>query len=229
MELTLTYCHSVFNVHLILIKWWRLAGSNRWPPACKAGALPAELSPHIFKEVGKTGFEPATPWSQTKCSTKLSYFPYIKLIILNGAPDRSRTHNLLIRSQTLYPVELRALYLNWCRGPESNRYGDLSPQDFKSCASASSATPANIMERKTGFEPATPTLARWCSTTELLPHIKINRMSHRGFEPLTLWLKVRCSTNWANGSKMVPARGLEPPTYWLQVSCSTNWARPAKK
>jgi hypothetical protein len=29
----------------------------------------------------------------------------------------------------------------------------------------------NLLERKTGFEPATPTLARWCSTTELLPHI----------------------------------------------------------
>ena len=28
-------------------KWWRLAGSNRWPPACKAGALPAELNPHL--------------------------------------------------------------------------------------------------------------------------------------------------------------------------------------
>ena len=25
--------------------------------------------------VEKTGFEPATPWSQTKCSTKLSHFP----------------------------------------------------------------------------------------------------------------------------------------------------------
>ena len=25
------------------------------------------------------------------------------------------------------------------------------------------------MERKTGFEPATPTLARWCSTPELFP------------------------------------------------------------
>ena len=25
--------------------------------------------------VGKTGFEPATPWSQTKYSTKLSHFP----------------------------------------------------------------------------------------------------------------------------------------------------------
>ena len=29
-----------------------------------------------------------------------------------------------------------------CRRPESNRYGRLGPQDFKSCASASSATPA---------------------------------------------------------------------------------------
>ena len=28
-----------------------------------------------FIMVGKTGFEPATPWSQTKCSTKLSHFP----------------------------------------------------------------------------------------------------------------------------------------------------------
>ena len=25
--------------------WWRLTGSNRRPPACKAGALPAELNP----------------------------------------------------------------------------------------------------------------------------------------------------------------------------------------
>ncbi len=30
---------------------------------------------------------------------------------------------------------------------------------------------AAIMERKTGLEPATPTLARWCSTTELLPQL----------------------------------------------------------
>ena len=30
--------------------------------------------------VGKTGFEPATPWSQTKCSTKLSHFPNYKMV-----------------------------------------------------------------------------------------------------------------------------------------------------
>ena len=28
-----------------IIRWWRLTGSNRRPPACKAGALPAELNP----------------------------------------------------------------------------------------------------------------------------------------------------------------------------------------
>ena len=52
--------------------------------------------------VGKTGFEPATPWSQTKCSTKLSHFP------IYGAPEGIRTPDLLVRSQTLYPTELPA-------------------------------------------------------------------------------------------------------------------------
>ena len=65
--------------------------------------------------VGKTGFEPATPWSQTKCSTKLSHFP------ISGAPDRSRTHNLLIRSQTIYPIDQRAqsAYRNYKNGGSS--------------------------------------------------------------------------------------------------------------
>lgn len=29
--------------------WWRQTGSNRRPPACKAGALPAELCPHEYR------------------------------------------------------------------------------------------------------------------------------------------------------------------------------------
>ena len=28
--------------------WWRWWESNPWPPACRAGALPAELHPHRF-------------------------------------------------------------------------------------------------------------------------------------------------------------------------------------
>ena len=29
------------------VRWWSLSGSNRRPPACKAGALPAELRPQV--------------------------------------------------------------------------------------------------------------------------------------------------------------------------------------
>ena len=62
-------------------------------------------------------------------------------IFYYGAPERSRTPNLLIRSQTLYPIELRA-HNNECRGPDLNRHGSHLPQDFKSCVSANSTTPA---------------------------------------------------------------------------------------
>ena len=79
--------------------------------------------------VGKTGFEPATSWSQTKRSTKLSYFPKYETKNLYGAPKRSRTPNLLIRSQTLYPIEL------WAQdngGPDENRTRDLL-SDSQAC------------------------------------------------------------------------------------------------
>ena len=39
-------------------------------------------------------------------------------------------------------IQLSYIHMFECRRPESNRYGRLVPQDFKSCASASSATPA---------------------------------------------------------------------------------------
>ena len=32
---------------LLPFEWWRMTGSNRRPPACKAGALPAELIPRV--------------------------------------------------------------------------------------------------------------------------------------------------------------------------------------
>ena len=53
--------------------WWRQTGSNRRPPACKAGALPAELCPRFL--VGLAGFEPATPRLSSVCSNQLSYRP----------------------------------------------------------------------------------------------------------------------------------------------------------
>ena len=39
--------------------------------------------------VGKTGFEPATPWSQTRCATGLRYFPnFPGTPLISGAPSR---------------------------------------------------------------------------------------------------------------------------------------------
>ena len=46
--------------------------------AWKARALPLSYTRPFFTSyemVGATGFEPAAPWSQTKCATKLRYAP----------------------------------------------------------------------------------------------------------------------------------------------------------
>ncbi len=83
--------------------------------------------------------------------------------------ERVETLNLLIRSQTLYPIWATGAY-----GAEAGR-----PRTGAS-PTASILSPVRLpvppprmsywkLERKTGFNPATPTLARLYSTTELLP------------------------------------------------------------
>ena len=175
--------------------------------------------------VGKTGFEPATPWAQTRCSTKLSHFPNfygapkrsrtpnllirsqtlypielwaliqfvsstcISLSLLSnlvkhfsnffyGAPKRSRTPNLLIRSQTLYPIELWALF-SWCLGPESNRHGCHHPQDFKSCASTSSATQAFHLFQGTRLFLKNGVLQRTRTSDPLIKSQMLYQLSYR--------------------------------------------------
>jgi hypothetical protein len=46
------FCHSDPETHrrpVSLNNWWSWTGSNRRPPACKAGALPTELQPQTEK------------------------------------------------------------------------------------------------------------------------------------------------------------------------------------
>ena len=96
--------------------------------------------------VGKTGFEPATPWSQTRCTTKLCYFP------INGALGRNRTHNLLIRSQALYPVELLA-HINGAQG-RSRTGTDFKVRRILSPVRLPISPPGHsLMEVPTGLEP----------------------------------------------------------------------------
>ena len=91
------------NSATLAFKWGGRWGSNPRPPESQSGALPTELRPPlIFGAPGRTrtcyprlrrpmlypnelqapaymvgaeGFEPPTPWSQTRCATKLRYAP----------------------------------------------------------------------------------------------------------------------------------------------------------
>ena len=47
------------------LSWWRWGGSNSWPPACKAGALPAELHPRIRG----CGLSPSLPHFESSLRT----------------------------------------------------------------------------------------------------------------------------------------------------------------
>ena len=46
------FLKSLFCSRLANSGVWRWTGSNRWPPACKAGALPTELHPQLTQQFG---------------------------------------------------------------------------------------------------------------------------------------------------------------------------------
>src|SRR5215472_12617988 len=53
----------------------RRLGFEGQSPKAKAAALQEYSGNRGLQRVGETGFEPATPWSRTKCSTRLSHSP----------------------------------------------------------------------------------------------------------------------------------------------------------
>jgi hypothetical protein len=76
--------HRGYHCHLLSLppKWWSQSGSNRRHPACKAGALPAELWPQFNIPqrlmVGLTRLELVTPRLSSVCSNQLSYRPVVQ-------------------------------------------------------------------------------------------------------------------------------------------------------
>ena len=80
---------------------WRIRDSNSWPPACKAGALPTELIPHIqFTDMGLSGLEPPTSRLSGVRSNQLSYKPILKSFDFSG-DEEIRTLDPLLARQVL--------------------------------------------------------------------------------------------------------------------------------
>lgn len=87
--------------------------------------------------VGKTGFEPATSCSQSRRSTRLSYFPYKrgikKLGEKNGGSGRDRTADTGIFNPLLYRLSYRATCLHAervCGAESSTTAPVLQPQNI---------------------------------------------------------------------------------------------------
>ena len=68
--------------------WWSRTGSNRRPPACKAGALPTELRPRKAM-VGPGRFELPTSRLSGVRSNQLSYGPPRTAGIIQLSKDRA--------------------------------------------------------------------------------------------------------------------------------------------
>ena len=68
-SIQLSYKHTTLNSQCK-----RVMGIEPTYPAWKAGVLPLNYT-RIFNSIGVTGFEPATPWSQTRCSSQAEPHP----------------------------------------------------------------------------------------------------------------------------------------------------------
>jgi hypothetical protein len=80
------------------------------------------------------------------CLKLLHQFLFNMKRFIDKTYERFEHHLYLYKLKTAsndFKNRLKPYVSHWCRRPESNRYDLLGPQDFKSCASASSATPAN--------------------------------------------------------------------------------------
>ncbi len=77
------------------MRWWGMTGSNCRHPACKAGALPAEL---IARNGDPWGNRTPVIAVKGRCLDRLTNGPE------NGGSPAARTRDTLIKSQVLYQL-----------------------------------------------------------------------------------------------------------------------------
>ncbi len=101
------------------------------------------------------------------------------------APKRSRTPNLLIRSQTLYPVELWAQYL--INAEDRNRTGTvITHRRILSPVRLPVPPPRRVTKHKSGKRGSNPRPPPWQGGALPLSYFRVLVMPAKGFEPSTL-------------------------------------------
>jgi hypothetical protein len=169
--------------------WWSQSGSNRRPPACKAGALPAELWPHGYYQdfcvrlgadprswlkpmsgfattssaevVGLGGLEPPTSPLSGVRSNHLSYRPGRDRLLFSSSDLRQTTKNPLL------PVSMHV------RAWRPRRSGSLSLD----CTGVLCGRLAESCHFSKGGDPAAP------SDTATLLRLHPSHRPHRGKRP----------------------------------------------
>jgi hypothetical protein len=92
--LQLFNCQRTSMRHAMPSPLWTHTGSNRRPPECKSGALPAELwARSLFSIlVGRSGLEPPASRLSGVCSNQLSYRPACCISIMHGLKPTHHTY-----------------------------------------------------------------------------------------------------------------------------------------
>ena len=116
-----TECSSQLSYPAIILKFIKLIGGakrDRTADPLRARQVLSQLSygPNFYKWSGRQDLNLRPP------GPKPGALPSCATSRKNGALGRNRTHNLLIRSQALYPVELLAHFHKWRFLPDSNRW-----------------------------------------------------------------------------------------------------------
>ena len=136
---------------------------TRKSPGLQAGAFLGK------KKSARRGSNPRTPpWQGGVVPLYYSRVQDALYLIMHGmssrfsdirsAQSRNRTNDTGIFSPLLYQLSyLGEVCVTPCRRPGSNRYGYHYPRDFKSRASASSATPAVLSDTERGL----PSFQEW--------------------------------------------------------------------
>ena len=76
--------------------WWRWWDSNPWPPACRAGALPTELHPHLQRTCLHISRYPSSSF------VTVIYYAFLRFPCLSENLRRICTTNLLCNQASLF-------------------------------------------------------------------------------------------------------------------------------